>query len=234
MAVAKKKQEGLSRRASGPLSKPVSTLTVGALEAALLAEVPASDAEGWDRTGMTVGDPARLVEGVAVALDPTVDAVREAASRGANVLLTHHPAYLEAPDAFGPASSVAANPGAGVWAAVEGGVALIALHTALDVSPRAARVLPGMLSWRSRARCSCLWRGRVARATGSCARCVPRTTRSRWGAWLRAARRCSPARHACGATSRASWIAWSPARARRATWRTNACAPKRTAWCAAR
>ena len=83
MAVAKKKQEGLSRRASGPLSKPVSTLTVGALEAALLAEVPASDAEGWDRTGMTVGDPARLVEGVAVALDPTVDAVREAASRGA-------------------------------------------------------------------------------------------------------------------------------------------------------
>ena len=71
MAVAKKKQEGLSRRASGPLSKPVSTLTVGALEAALLAEVPASDAEGWDRTGMTVGDPARLVEGVAVALDPT-------------------------------------------------------------------------------------------------------------------------------------------------------------------
>lgn len=145
MAVAKKKQEGLSRRASGPLSKPVSTLTVGALEAALLAEVPASDAEGWDRTGMTVGDPARLVEGVAVALDPTVDAVREAASRGANVLLTHHPAYLEAPDAFGPASSVAANPGAGVWAAVEGGVALIALHTALDVSPRAARVLPGML-----------------------------------------------------------------------------------------
>ena len=145
MAVAKKKQEGLSRRASGPLSKPVSTLTVGALEAALLAEVPASDAEGWDRTGMTVGDPARLVEGVAVALDPTVDAEREAASRGANVLLTHHPAYLEAPDAFGPASSGAANPGAGVWAAVEGGVALIALHTALDVSPRAARVLPGML-----------------------------------------------------------------------------------------
>ena len=65
-------------------------------------------------------------------------------------------------------------------------------------------------------------------------RCVPRTTRSRWGAWLRAARRCSPARHACGATSRASWIAWSPARARRAAWRTNACAPKRTAWCAAR
>ena len=65
--------------------------------------MPAADAEDWDRTGMTVGDPARLVEKVAVALDPTPEAVREAAARGANVLVTHHPAYLEAPEAFGPA-----------------------------------------------------------------------------------------------------------------------------------
>lgn len=235
MAVAKKKQEGLSRRASGPLSKPVSTLTVGALEAALLAEVPASDAEGWDRTGMTVGDPARLVEGVAVALDPTVDAVREAASRGANVLLTHHPAYLEAPDAFGPASSVAANPrrrGVGGRRGRRG--ADRAAHGARREPARGARAArhaeAGVQGPGARARGGVASQG----LRGSCARCVPRTTRSRWGAWLRAARRCSPARHACGATSRASWIAWSPARARRATWRTNACAPKRTAWCAAR
>ena len=59
MTATKKKQEALSRRASGPLSKPVSTCTVGALEAALLSKVPAADAEDWDRTGMTVGDPGR-------------------------------------------------------------------------------------------------------------------------------------------------------------------------------
>lgn len=144
--IVKKKQEGLSRRASGPLSKPAATLTVGALEAALLADFPAADAEAWDKTGMTVGDPARLVEGVAVALDPTVFAVRDAASCGANVLLTHHPLFLEAPDSFKPAKSAAAATGAGVWAAIEGGVAVMSFHTALDVSERAARVLPSMLN----------------------------------------------------------------------------------------
>ena len=45
-----------------------------------------------------------------------------------------------------PASSVAANPGAGVWRAVERGVSILSYHTALDVSVRAQRVLPGMLS----------------------------------------------------------------------------------------
>lgn len=140
-----KKQDALSKLASGPLSKPTSVLTVGALEAALLAEVPASDAESWDRTGMTVGDPARLVEGVAVALDPTVDAVREASARGANVLLTHHPAYLDAPDAFGPSTATYGGAGCVVWEAIKHGVALIALHTALDVSPYATRALPNRL-----------------------------------------------------------------------------------------
>lgn len=144
--IIKKKQEGLSKRASGPLAKQAAPLTVGALEAALLADFPAADAESWDRTGMTVGDPARLVERVALALDPTVTAVREAAACGANVLVTHHPAYLEAPDSFRPAPSVAANSGALVWAAIEAGVALMSFHTALDASVQAARVLPGMLS----------------------------------------------------------------------------------------
>lgn len=140
-----KGQEGLARRASGLLSKSMSTLTVGALEHALLAEFPAADAEAWDRTGITVGDPARLVTGVAVALDPTVAAIEAAADAGANVLVTHHPAFLAAPESFMPAVSVAANSGAGVWSAVEHGVALLSFHTALDVSARAQRVLPGML-----------------------------------------------------------------------------------------
>lgn len=151
MVAAKKNQKdgkgasGLARRASGPLSKPGAPVTTGALEQALLAEFPAADAEARDRTGMTVGDPARLVTGVAVALDPTVAAIGTAADAGANVLVTHHPAFLAAPDSFMPASSAAASPGAGVWSAVERGVSLMAFHTALDVSARAQRVLPGML-----------------------------------------------------------------------------------------
>ncbi|BAK44888.1 Nif3-like dinuclear metal center hexameric protein [Eggerthella sp. YY7918] len=139
-------ERGLAQRASGPLSKQPLSWTTGALEQALLAEFPAADAEAWDRTGLTVGDPARLIRGIAVALDPTVEAIETAADRGANVLVTHHPAFLAPPDSFMPASSVAANPGAGVWRAVQREVSVMSFHTALDVSARVQRVLPGMLS----------------------------------------------------------------------------------------
>lgn len=137
---------GLAQRASGVLSKPGFAMTLGALDYALLQEFPARDAEAWDRTGLLVGDPARLVEGVLVALDPTVQAVEEAARWKANVLITHHPAYLEPPTTFRPASSVAAEPGALVWSAIANGVALMDYHTALDVSERAQRMLPGLLN----------------------------------------------------------------------------------------
>ena len=141
-----KPQVGLSKRASGPLSKQERNISTGALEAALLRDFPREDAEEWDRTGLTVGDPARPVTKVAVGLDATVAAVREAASRGANVLVTHHPAFLKAPESFRPAESAAQCSGAVVWAAIEEGVSLMSFHTALDASPRAATMLPDMLS----------------------------------------------------------------------------------------
>lgn len=129
----------------GTLSKNSLTLTVGSLERLLLADFPRSDAEDWDKMGLLVGDPAQLVSKVAVALDPTMGTITAAQEMGANVLVTHHPAFLHGPDSFAPASSVAINPGAGVWKAIESGVALMNFHTALDVSPRAQRVLPKML-----------------------------------------------------------------------------------------
>lgn len=135
----------LTKRATAALSKAGPIYTVGSLEAALLKEFPADDAEDWDRTGLVVGEPALAVKRVAVALDPTVRAIREAAEAGVNVLVTHHPPFLSAPESFEPARSVAQNPGAGVWAAIQNQVALMCFHTALDVSPRAQLVLPGML-----------------------------------------------------------------------------------------
>lgn len=141
-----KTKNGLAQRASGTLSKQAFVMTVGGLEQALLKKYPAADAEAWDRTGLAVGDPSRAIENVAIALDPTVEAVEEAASLGANVLVTHHPVFLEAPATFRPAPSSARADGAVVWAAVENGVAVLSFHTALDVSQDAARALPGMLN----------------------------------------------------------------------------------------
>lgn len=120
-------------------------MSIGALERALAERFPAEDAESWDRTGLLVGDRSKTVTGVACTLDPTIAAIEAAAASGANVLLTHHPAFLDPPSTFGPASSVALNPGAGVYRAIELGVALMNFHTALDVSAEAQQMLPAML-----------------------------------------------------------------------------------------
>ena len=137
--------EALSKRGESHLAPRTFTMTIGGLEKALLKEFPAEDAEKWDRTGLLVGERSLPVTRVAVALDATPGAVAAAAEAGANVLLTHHPAFLEAPDAFAPEASALKSPGAVVWAAIRNQVALMDFHTALDVSPAAARVLPGML-----------------------------------------------------------------------------------------
>lgn len=141
----KKKQDALSKPVSGTLSKQVKSLSVGALEQALLRDFPAQDAEAWDKTGMLVGNAASEVKGVAIALDASVLAIREAAKCGANVLVTHHPLFLDAPDKFFPATSTAQTSGSAVWAAIEAGVSVVSFHTALDVSEHASRVLPSML-----------------------------------------------------------------------------------------
>lgn len=120
-------------------------LTVGQLERRLLSLFPATDAETWDRTGLLVGDPEAPVTKVALTLDPTVEALHGACASGANVLLTHHPAFLSPPESFGPLSLPVSLSGAVVFEAARKGVALMDFHTALDASRQAQHVLPERL-----------------------------------------------------------------------------------------
>lgn len=119
--------------------------TVGALEQRLLELFPAADAEVWDRTGMLVGDACAPLTKIAVALDPTVAALSQAAAFGANVLVCHHPLFLDPPTSFAPPKQRKDAVGARVWEAIALGISVLSFHTALDVSPRAAQVLPGKL-----------------------------------------------------------------------------------------
>ena len=135
----------LARRDAGSLSRQAKDLSVGMLERALLREFPAEDAEGWDRTGLIVGDASQGVVGVAVTLDPTVAAVRKAKESGANVLVTHHPVFIEPPRSFAPLETGCDYVGSIVWEAVALGVALMDFHTTLDAGPTGSAVLPGML-----------------------------------------------------------------------------------------
>lgn len=135
----------LTKVPASEISKQAKPLTVGALELTLLSQFPREDAEEWDRTGLLVGDPTALVKGVAVALDVTRDAIDAACRAGANVLLTHHPTFIEPPTAFSPSYAVASAPGVNVYEAISKGVALMNFHTALDASVAGSRLLAGML-----------------------------------------------------------------------------------------
>ncbi|MHB9002502.1 MAG: Nif3-like dinuclear metal center hexameric protein [Coriobacteriia bacterium] len=95
---------------------------------------PFSWAEPWDKVGLLLGDRDAGIEGVFVTLDPTREAVEKCVSAGANVLLTHHPAFLVPPAFLGPGS----GPGGVAYAAALQGVALVACHTNLDRAPAGA------------------------------------------------------------------------------------------------
>ncbi len=111
------------------------------LDAVLARAFPREWAEEWDRVGVLAGDPDRAITGVLVTLDPTRSAIARAADAGANVLLTHHPAALSAPERF------LAGQGSGgvLFAALDAGVALVAEHTNLDRAPDGVAALPALL-----------------------------------------------------------------------------------------
>ncbi len=155
MSKDRTREKAIAKREVKPLAKPSKSFTVASLERALLKEFPREDAEAWDVMGLTVGEGGLAVTKVALALDVTVEAIRKAASIGAGVLITHHPPYLEAPTSFAPGASVAENPGAGVWAAIQNRVALMNFHTALDVSKRAQLALPQILGLKATGRPVC-------------------------------------------------------------------------------
>jgi dinuclear metal center YbgI/SA1388 family protein len=115
--------------------------TIAELLEHLDATIPFAWAEPWDRVGLLVGDARLAVTRVLVSLDPTHAAVERAQQAGANVLVTHHPAFLD------PLDAVVAAPGAAgvAFEAARRGVALIACHTNLDRSPQGADALPAAL-----------------------------------------------------------------------------------------
>jgi len=89
---------------------------------------PAHSAEPWDLVGLQVGDPVARVEGILVALDPSLGALAEARGLGASLLVTHHPVWL------GSLKAIRADDPVGriVWEAISAGVQILCAHTNLD------------------------------------------------------------------------------------------------------
>lgn len=93
--------------------------------------VPASLGFPWDSGGISLLVNDTDTSRIAVALDATSDAIDFAASVGAGILVTHHPAI------FGKIESIRADDAVGkrLLNAVKQGVSLLAYHTRLDNAP---------------------------------------------------------------------------------------------------
>lgn len=61
------------------------------IEKSLFDLSPKSGAMDWDNVGLLVGDPAAEIQRVLVALDATESVADEAASKGCELIVSHHP-----------------------------------------------------------------------------------------------------------------------------------------------
>lgn len=106
------------------------SLTVGEWIRILDGFFPPALAEGWDNIGLQAGDRSWRTDRVLVALDPTLEVVREAAVRGCGLLVTHHPLVfrpLPRLDLGEPTARV-------VGEALSSRVAVAAYHTNADAA----------------------------------------------------------------------------------------------------
>lgn len=88
------------------------------------AAFPFCEAEKWDNAGLLV-DPEIKVTKIIVALDASVPVVNEAISKGAQLIVTHHPVI------FNPIKSLSLRDPAVL--ALKNSVAIISAHTNYDV-----------------------------------------------------------------------------------------------------
>lgn len=93
--------------------------------------IPFNWAEDWDNVGLLLGDPNALVgRRIAVALDPSLDAMKMAVERECTVLVTHHPLI------FSPLKKIDSSKGLGgdIAFALRNGLSIICIHTNWDSS----------------------------------------------------------------------------------------------------
>jgi dinuclear metal center YbgI/SA1388 family protein len=91
---------------------------------------PLEMAESYDNPGLLAGDDAQPVTKALIALDITGAVCEEAACKGAQLVISHHPVI------FTPVRSVLKNGAtAALWQLVSRGLSAVCMHTNLDIAP---------------------------------------------------------------------------------------------------
>lgn len=91
---------------------------------------PLQAAADWDNSGMQVLGARKEINRVAITLDPTLPAITNAVTTGADCILTHHPLSFK-PRSLGVASPYLEI----VRTLLSSGVSLYSAHTSLDANP---------------------------------------------------------------------------------------------------
>ena len=84
--------------------------------------------ESYDNSGLIVGNPNDEVHGVLVTLDCTEEVVEEAITKGASLIIAHHPIVFKGLKKFTGSNYVERT----VIKAIQSNVAIYAIHTNLD------------------------------------------------------------------------------------------------------
>lgn len=103
-------------------------MRIRAVVSVIEAFAPPSLQESWDNTGLQVGDAREECTGVLVCLDPTEAVIEEAAERGCNLVVSHHPLIFKGLKRLTGGSATER----GVATALRLGVSVYSTHTALD------------------------------------------------------------------------------------------------------
>ncbi len=92
---------------------------------------PLSLQEKWDNSGVQLGDVTAPCRGVLLCVDVTEQVVAEAARRGCNLIVSHHPLLFK-----GLRNITGSTPvERAVIAAIRGGITVYSGHTSLDSAP---------------------------------------------------------------------------------------------------
>ncbi len=105
-------------------------LTLGEVVAVLERWYPPDTAQSWDRVGLVSGDLEQPVRRIHLAVDPTLAVIREAASAGADLIITHHPLLLRGIHSVATTTAK----GASVTELIVNDIALYCAHTNADVA----------------------------------------------------------------------------------------------------
>ncbi len=105
--------------------------TVGNILAFLDTLAPGAMKMEWDNVGLLCGSKSQPVTKVLVALDPFEGVCREAADRGAELIVTHHPLIFQPMQAITDETSI----GRSIQLLCRHGISAINAHTNLDQAP---------------------------------------------------------------------------------------------------